>query len=101
MPGKPSKSEQEYFAREEAEKIYKLQRANRKERDEKTKAEQKMLHYMRCPKCGDELHTIQFMNTDIETCHSCGAVVLDKGELEKIIEVSPVELKWLVDLFRS
>lgn len=84
MTDKPSHSEDEYFAREEAEKLYKLH----KEKQKATSAEQadadKKLHWMKCSKCGYGLETIRWRNVDVDKCFRCGVIVLDDGELEKL-----------------
>ena len=44
----------------------------------------KQLHWMRCPKCGLDHHSIRMRNVDVDACLSCGGFWLDKGELEKL-----------------
>ena len=80
--GKPQSSEQEYFAREEAEKLRKLalERAHRLEEEERTKL--KELHYMHCPKCGQKMDVITYRNVELDRCFACGYTGLDDGELE-------------------
>lgn len=84
MPVKPSSAEEEYFAREEAEKKRKLALEQKKAVAENERAELKKLHHMRCPKCGMELHTIHYRDLEIDRCFSCSGTWLDEGELEKI-----------------
>lgn len=83
-PVKPSSAEDEYFAREEVEKRRKLALEQHKKVEASKKEELQKLHYMRCPKCGMELSTIQFKGIDIDRCFACGVTVFDAGELEKI-----------------
>jgi hypothetical protein len=84
MPKKPSESEEEYFAREEAEKLYKLHQEKLKAEDAKKRDDDKKLHWMKCPKCGYDLQTVRWRTVDIDKCFSCGVIVLDDGELEKL-----------------
>ena len=84
MPVKPSSTEEEFFAREDAEKKRKLALERAKEVAEQQKAELKQLHWMRCPKCGFELNTVSFKGVEIDKCFQCGVTVFDAGELEKI-----------------
>jgi hypothetical protein len=84
MTEKPSRLEDEYFAREDAEKLYRLHQERRKNEDAKKREEEKQLHWMKCPKCGYGLEHIQLRNHTVDKCFSCGAVVLDAGELEGI-----------------
>ena len=81
---KPSSTEEEYFARENAEKLRKLAHERSKQLAAEQREELRKLHYMHCPKCGMELQTIQFRDIEIERCFDCGATVFDAGELEKI-----------------
>lgn len=84
MPEKPSKSEDEFFAREEAEKLHKLHAEKVKQQSKQQADEQKKLHWMKCSKCGYDLQTITWRAVDVEKCFRCGAIVLDDGELEKL-----------------
>lgn len=40
--------------------------------------------YMKCPKCGGELHTKPFKHVKIDRCGHCQGVWLDHGELEQL-----------------
>jgi hypothetical protein len=84
MPKKPSESEEEYFAREEAEKLYKLHQEKLRAESAKQREDAKALHWMKCPKCGYGLETIRWRTVDVEKCFSCNAIVLDDGEIEKL-----------------
>lgn len=81
---RPASPEEEYFAREQAEKLRKLALQRQKELAEAERKQLRELHYMHCPKCGSELHTISFRGIDIDHCFACGGNWLDQGELEKI-----------------
>ena len=84
MSEKRSKAEEEYFAREEAEKLHRLHQERLEKADEAAREELKKQHWMHCPKCGWDLETIKWRGVDIEKCFHCGVVVLDDGELEKL-----------------
>lgn len=101
MTQKPSHLEREFFVKEEAEKKHRLHEAQAQERHAKTREERKALHYMKCPKCGDDLKTIRMTFVDVEECPNCGALVLDKGELEKIKNAESGLIKSLVDVFQN
>ncbi len=80
----PSKAEEEFMAREEAEKLHKLAQKKKEALDKQEMEDRKALHYMHCAKCGFDLQTIKWRDVEIEKCYHCGAVVLDDGELEKL-----------------
>jgi uncharacterized protein len=77
-----SQNENEFFLREEAEKLHRLQQERLKQQDKSTAAQEKAAHWMKCPKCGDDLQTVKWRGVDIERCFRCGVLVLDAGELE-------------------
>ncbi len=101
MPVKPSSTEEEYFAREEAEKKRKLALEQKRALATKEREDLKKQHWMRCPKCGMELNTIQFRGIDIDRCFSCNGTWLDEGELEKLAGKEPqgVVVRGILDLF--
>ncbi len=108
MPIKPSKNEDEYFARIEADRIKALARSIQKklqESHEKMKQEEKeqlkKLHHMRCPKCGMELIEIDFKTVKIDKCSECEGIWLDKGELEQLMKVEKKFFSGMLNLFRK
>lgn len=94
-------SEDAYFAAEDAEKLHRLAQEKHKEKELHIQQTQKALHYMKCPKCGDNLRTVQHHFVEIDECPTCGVIVLDKGELDKIIRDETSILKSFVDVFRK
>jgi Zn-finger nucleic acid-binding protein len=85
-PGKGSNTEEEYFVREDAEKKRKLAHRAAKDAVSAEKEKLKKLHWMRCPKCGMELHEIDFRGIDVDVCFNCNGVFLDQGELQTIVK---------------
>jgi uncharacterized protein len=81
---KPSNTEEEYFAREEAEKLYRMHKEKIKEIDTAKMTTEKAAHWMKCGKCGYDLQTITWRKVEIDKCFRCGVVLLDDGELEKL-----------------
>ena len=79
---KPSRNEDEYFAREDAERIAKLRA---KGLAEQTAAERKS-HYMKCPKCGAGLTTETFRGIQIDRCPECNGLWLDDGEIALLVK---------------
>jgi acetyl-CoA carboxylase beta subunit len=82
MPEKPSKNEDEYFAREDAAR---LQRLREKETAERSATERRS-HYMKCPKCGATLHAEEFHSVQLDRCPDCHGVWLDAGEMELLLK---------------
>ena len=85
MIDRPSEKEEDFFKRQEFERLRKIQQ----EKDEKLKAaERKKLkdaHWMKCPKCGMDLTEIAVKDIKVDKCFSCEGIFLDKGELESMM----------------
>ena len=77
---KPSRNEDEYFVKQEAELL----------RKQRTQAETALIeaerksHYMKCPKDGYDLASSLYHGVQIETCPHCGGMWLDAGEVEAV-----------------
>ena len=80
-PDKPSRNEDDYFARQDAELI---ERQRKLALDHSVQQERKS-HFMRCPKCGGHLTTTLFGKSQIEQCPDCHGVWLDAGELDTLV----------------
>jgi uncharacterized protein with PIN domain len=89
---KPTRSEDEYFIKQDAELI-KEQRA--KLDSERARAERRT-HYMKCPKCGADLVETEFAHIKIDRCNECGGVWLDKGEMEMVEHVDHSNIRSFV-----
>lgn len=98
---KPSSAEEEYFAREEAEKKKKLAEAMQTKISQAERERLKKEHWMHCPKCGLELQSIGFKGVTIDKCFSCGGIYLDDGELEKIAGTKSNLFQSIAKLFKG
>lgn len=65
---RPSASEEEYFARQEADlrQVNALETQRQMEQAERERL--KALHYLRCPKCGMALETVTLQGVKIDRC---------------------------------
>ena len=98
---RPSASEEEYFARQEAEqrRVHALETQRQMEEAERERL--KALHYLRCPKFGMALEPVTLQGVQIDRCYSCNGTWLDEGELEQLAGREPGVLQKIVGLFRS
>ena len=78
---KPSRNEEEYFAKLEAER---MERKKAELAKLNADAERKS-HYLRCPKCGGHLVTEEFHRVQIDRCPECQGVWLDQGEIDAVM----------------
>lgn len=76
--------EEEYFAKDDREKIARLKEKWQAEATAKALADRRDLHFHKCGKCGASMNTVAFRGVEIEVCDECNAVLLDPGELEQL-----------------
>ncbi|HZK78526.1 MAG TPA: zf-TFIIB domain-containing protein [Gemmatimonadaceae bacterium] len=79
---KPSRNEDEYFVKRDAEFI----RERRERLDEERRRLERTSHYNKCPRCGIDLVERDHNGVKIDQCATCGGMWLDRGELEIIEE---------------
>ena len=77
---KPSRNEDEYFVKQDAE-LLKAQRLRAEA--ERLEAERR-LHFMKCPKDGHDLVTTNEHGIQLERCPNCQGIWLDAGELQQM-----------------
>lgn len=79
-------TERHHARKGENERSPELQKSSR-EKEEATATEKrflKVLHWMRCPKCGQALVTERHSAVDIDVCPDCQEVCLNPAALEAI-----------------
>ena len=86
MPNhKPSEAEEEFFAREEAEKKRKLALAQTKVLADAERHKLRDAHYMRCPKCGLQLTELSLNGVMVDRCFGCHGMFLDEEDVKKLM----------------
>jgi hypothetical protein len=81
---KPSRNEDEYFAKQNLEII----REMRIKLDAERKQAERTAHLNKCPRCGGDLKEAHVEEVKIDECVDCGGIWLDKGELEQLRRVN-------------
>lgn len=87
--GKPSRNENEWFARRDAEWL----------REQRTLLDAKRAAHpagIRCPRDGAELSERIFDGVCVDVCGTCHGVWLDPGELEQLLHLAPRTLTALM-----
>ena len=100
MPVKPSANEEEYFARQEAERKRKVAEERQAAMIAEERESARALHFMKCPKCGMQLEEMAFGDVRVDKCFSCEGLWLDKGELEVIRQKEGGFMGRLLSVFR-
>jgi len=100
MPVRPSRTEEDYFARQEFEKLKKHHDEEFKKLKEAEKKKLKELHHMHCPKCGSDMIELEYQHIKIDECPECGGIYFDKGELDEVIEQGSGFLGKLKKIFK-
>ncbi len=93
MTDKPSRNEEEYFARQEAERLEK----SRAEVQRVTIESKRKSHYMKCPKCGADLSAVDYHGVQVDRCPECNGVWFDAGEVESLVKKDT----GVIDVLRS
>ncbi len=88
----PTGNEDEYFARQDADLIREMRR--RLDADRRTR--ERHSHFMKCPRCGEDLREVVRGHVTIDVCPACNGVWFDAGEVELMREASKNPLTQIV-----
>ena len=80
----PSRNEDEFFAKQDAELIKQMREKLDKERDQ----QERKAHYMKCPKCGADLKEEDHGHAKVDICPECKGMWLDAGEVDLMRKVA-------------
>lgn len=95
---KPSRNEDEYFVKQDAELI----KAQRARLDAERKVAERKSHFMKCPKDGADLVEREFHQVKVDVCAECNGMWFDGGEIEMIARVQDNAVGAFVrDLFKG
>jgi uncharacterized protein len=94
---RPSKNEDEYFARRDAELLRQHRESARKSAAEL----ERKTHYMKCPKCGYDLITGDWDGVQIEQCTNCHGIWCDADEVKAILKRPTPPNNILARIFRA
>jgi len=91
-PVRPSEKEEEYFARQEYERLQRLAAERRSAEVAEERRQRRELHHMHCPKCGGDLFELDFKSVKIDKCTDCEGIWLDAGELDQVLKEEDLTL---------
>jgi predicted Zn-ribbon and HTH transcriptional regulator len=97
----PSRNEDEYFAKQDAELI----KSMRARLDTARESQERKAHWMKCPKCGADLKEETHGHVKADVCPECKGMWLDVGEIDLLRQVQTAGGKnvfqGLLDFFPS
>ena len=100
MSNDKNQQEEDYFHKRDQEKLRTMREEAAKKQAETDADKRRKLHHFKCGKCGNDMATQIFKGIEIEVCGSCGAVLLDPGELEQLVgEDEGGRMKALAEFF--
>ncbi len=79
---KPSQTEEDYFAREDAEKKRKLALKVHHEMAGDEARRLRELHRGHCPSCGQQMHEVKLRNVPVDICFACNGIFLEAKDVE-------------------
>jgi hypothetical protein len=94
-------NEDSYFMFLQLEQRKKREEERNKQIAEDDRKKMKDLHYMHCPKCGMDLHEIDYKGIRIDKCYHCDGIWLDAGELDSIAQLEKSTMTRLFSIFKS
>ena len=97
---KPSRPEDEYFAKQELERRKRWAKEQAEKMATAEKDRLKELHYMKCPKCGMDLATLEFHGIKVDQCGNCHGVWFDAGEVEELLQKESGVMSRVLSIFR-
>ena len=99
-PKDAKKQEDEYFLKKETELINKMRKEQTSKAEQDRLLELQKLHFMHCPKCGQDLKQKYFEEVEVDVCSGCEGVWLDKGELELLKKKEGFHIGHLFNIFK-
>ncbi len=79
---KPSQTEDDYFAKEDAEKKRKLALKVHRDMAADEARRLKELHRGHCPNCGQQMHEVKLRTVPVDVCFACNGIFLEASEIE-------------------
>lgn len=84
MKEKPSRNEEEYFARMESARL----KAMQERAADEARAAERRSHFMKCPRCGADLRVEHFQGIEVERCPECQGLWFDDHEARRLVEMN-------------
>ncbi len=86
--------ENEFFFKVNKELIEKHRLMLDQEKKKVMEGELKKDHWLKCPKCGDDMKEKNILGVIIDQCLSCEGIYFDKGEWQLLMEAEEQDKFW-------
>jgi hypothetical protein len=95
MTEKPSRNEEEYFARMESARL----KAMKQRAEDEARTAERRTHFMKCPRDGADLRVEHFQGIEVERCPECQGLWFDHDEAHRLVDLNAK--RGVGGLFRS
>jgi acetyl-CoA carboxylase beta subunit len=98
---KPSERKEGYAAVQEVDNRTIREEKRQKKRDEKRKRQAKVLHWMKCPKCGMDLIERDYKHVKVDMCAHCDGIWFDAGEMAALTKMDKTGIDRLFSVVKK
>ena len=92
-------SEDDHFHQADREALEALRAKMDQKRETQKKDADKNSHWMKCPKCGDDLVEVKLDVVLVDRCNGCDGIFFDAGEVEMLLEANKKDSGFFSNLF--
>ena len=83
---KASDNEDEFFYQQSQQLMEEQRKTLDAERSEQERIAQQQAHWMKCPKCGQDMTEINLSGVMVDQCGGCKGIFFDAGEIDMLIK---------------
>ncbi len=84
--GKGSDSENEYFRQQDRKLIEEQRKSLDTQRAEQERNARQRAHWMKCPKCGEDMVEVELEAVMVDQCTACRGIYFDAGEVDLMLK---------------
>ncbi len=92
-------AEEDHFHEKDRQALEALRSKLDQKRTAQKDSEDRISHWMKCPKCGHDLEEIKLDVVMVDKCTGCSGVYFDAGEVEMLLEANKKSSGFFSSLF--
>jgi Zn-finger nucleic acid-binding protein len=93
------REEEQYFYQHDLELIERRRRHLDEQRRRRREENERELHWMHCPKCGQLLKEQEKEMVRVDICSGCSGLFIDRGEFELLMQMRQLRKETFLDHF--